>query len=258
MQRKQWTFKLIVLILALYICTPQIAEGGVIGTTLKGAGKIYYSIVNPMESFIISNNVVEEQHVLPRSQGGASSVLIPYYNHCASDRAWEKLHIDRDNRHDNFLIRLLTLGNEGALVDLNNAYMLGRTMIPYAMFCFDYRSSRSTNWHFLSTEMDGTAVLVYAVSWIVHQPAKFIRQIAYIIHKQPPWYAIFDVILNVVSLVLEVIFLCIGTILGVILGTIFHPINTLCSIPGAIYFLGVSLVTCVIDLFTACYHLIFN
>ena len=244
------------LVTVFMLSTP--AQAGIIGSLIKVCGGIYYTITNPVCAWVNDFKIIEEQHILPQNQGGILAVLIPKWNHSASDRAFNRYHIFEENRHSNTLVKVLTLTNEQSLTNLNNAYMLGRTMIPYAFFCFEYKGIRSTNWHFLSTEMDGASTVMYFVSWLCHTPQKIVRQIAYVIHKAPPIAGLIDVALNICSLLVEFVIGIFGTVVGVILGTLFHPIDTICSIPGLLYFTVTTAVTMITDLFTSCWYLIFG
>lgn len=105
----------------------------------------------------------------------------------------------------------------------------------------------------MGREFNGAAIVTYTFTWLMHIPYKFIRNAIYIIHTDNvSIFCIIDLITNAIQMVFELVFACIGLIVNGILGTIFHPIDTICGIPGGIVGICISLYSAVVNTFHAC------
>lgn len=143
-----------------------------------------------------------------------------------------------DSPHKNFLIKILTFYNKKSLENLNIAAKLGEEYFPYAIFLYNQRS----NWFFLAKQLDAPSVLLYGYSWIINISQKILQQTDTIFkyrHKVVGvnYIQIIDDITNIASLFIEFPLSIFGTISGSIIGIICHPIDSITSILGMIYFI---------------------
>jgi hypothetical protein len=81
-------------------------------------------------------------------------------------------------------------------------------------------------------------------------PQKIVNQAAYTIESgsEPNLFYLVDVILAIFVGIIDFGFGVIFTMIGVVLGFILHPINSLCSILGMVYFFIPAVWTAVVEL----------
>lgn len=256
-------FLAMIVALSTFFCGSAIAsEGTFIGNTIKGIDHVYYFLANPVGSLTLDGDAVHEVELIEK--GG--HVFIPNLSlRSAVASVWSDF-----SKHGTASVvvggiaagigTIAVLFHEDSIKNLLNAWLLGRAFLPYNVVYFNTTTDmnsgkRIENWHFLGTQMDGASIVVYTLSWVIHTPQKFVRNIAYILHEDASILVLLDMFTNAVQLVFECIFACFGFVINTILGTICHPLDTLFSIPGGIWFSCVSAFTAVIDVFTSVWAL---
>lgn len=224
---------------------------------IKGTGAIYIKITNPVEWVTSTQRMWEEQHMTPQyleNDAISSVVLVSRIGHTVSDRWKGKPYLFE---HENFIFKLLTLGNANSRERLNAAYRMGCYNFPYALFCFDYRHD---TWHLVATELDAPSMFVYGFAYIVNIPQKIINKSAYIATKgtAPSLFTLLDVLVNTVSLLIEIPCAIIGTVTGIFVAFLAHPWDSICSILGMVYMLVFSIFTAILDLLVGLFRLVIS
>lgn len=270
-------FLAMIVALSTFFCGSAIAsEGTFIGNTIKGIDHVYYFLANPVGSLTLDGDAVlsiksidlehgtfTEPYVLMPSLNVQSAFVFTLSDFARAGSVAEKHGISAIITSGLIwgISKISTLGNSSSLNNLTNAWLFGRSFVPYNVVCFDTSINMNNgkyveNWHFLGTQMDGASIFAYTLSWVIHTPQKFIRNIAYILHNDDiSILVLLDIVTNAIQLMFECVFACCGFVINTILGTICHPLDTLCSIPGCMWFSCVSVVTAVIDVFTSVWAL---
>ena len=155
--------------------------------------------------------------------------------------------INRFEGHDNAIIKLLTFYNKESLENLNLAYRLGISQKQYSLYMFDNENKAV----FLGSATDGPSMLLYTFTWIVNAPQKIVSEALTIIFASKEFkqvtgshkgsicvfvLAALDFLVGLVGYLLD-FWLAIGNaVVGGIIGLVMHPLNSLCSILGMVYF----------------------
>jgi len=217
--------------------------------TIKGASFLWTLITHPAETTTHlmenKNSNAELQHVIPQSFGG-TDLTTAYWarsNHSVSDRWKDRPFL---SEHNNAILSMMTFGNDRSQDNLNAAYRMGAYGLPYTVFFHHYRKDESS---FVFTELDGPTMLVYGASWLLNMPQKLLNQLAYTIesNSEPNLFYIIDIFLAILVALLDFSIGVIFTFIGFFAGFILHPINSLCSLLGAVYFIPPIIWTAVID-----------
>jgi hypothetical protein len=162
-----------------------------------------------------------------------------------------------DNFHDehsNVLLSLLTFGNAGSQRNLNTAYRLGVYGQSYVIFTHKRDTDSSS---LLLTHLDAPSVLLYGFSWVVNAPQRWFKQAVFVVDSEDaPWYYLLDWLIAVPLFLLDLLFASIVTILGFALAFLLHPINSLCSFGGLLYFVSLSVWSAGYELLAAGYYLL--
>lgn len=227
-------------------------------TSLKGLSYLWTIFTNPTESFsrfiARKTTAAEEQHVLPQMfEDSSSDSMVVYWvrsNHTVSDRVGTRdFLVDPDSSllRRNFLVSLLTLGNDTSQRNLDAAYRMGAYGRTYSVLFHSYQEDSST---LVCALLDGPSMLLYGVSWLVNIPQKFVNQVAYYTRpdSEVGWTPILDIVLAPLVLVLEGCFALLFTVVGFVLGCLLNPINSLASVGGMFWYLIPTLWTAVAGL----------
>lgn len=185
---------------------------------------------------------------------------------------------DINNAYDNFFIKLLTFFNKKSLSNLNTAYFSGKLSLPYTVFIYNVDMSKNTindDWKYLAANSDCMSVLLYGISWALHTPAHILNEFdaffKYRSDKENSIYAgtnggvdlciFIDIIVHILSIIPELIIMIINTIIGFIIALLCHPIDSICSIGGFLYFLIPTIISAVWEFvstpFLIVYHILF-
>ena len=149
--------------------------------------------------------------------------------------------------HDNAIIKLLTFYNKESLENLNLAYRLGISQKQYSLYMFDDENKAV----FLGSATDGPSMLLYTFTWIVNAPQKIVSEALTIIFASKLFKKLtrshdgavcvfvalaLDFLVGLVGYFLD-LWLALGNaVVGGIIGLVMHPLNSLCSILGMVYF----------------------
>ncbi len=182
---------------------------------------------------------------------------------------------DKYSFHDNILLSIATFSNEESQRNLNFAYIGGRYFLPYSVFTYDIPFENAYYW---ARHSDACSVLLYGYSWFINIPAKIMNEIDGLLvldrsrHRDPgtaeiaslashKFACFIDILLNIVSLVVEIPIAIANTVTGVLVAFIAHPWNSICSILGLIYFGILSTIFAIWDVLANIvlipYHFIF-
>lgn len=215
--------------------------------SLKGTSYLWTIFTNPVESLgrFLTNRptAAEEQHVLPQKYGVASSdEMVVYWirsNHTVSDRAGERpFLVDPESSwlRQNPVLSLLTLGNRTSQRNLDAAYRMGAYGRPYSVLFHSYNKDNSV---LVCVKMDGPSMLVYGVSWLINIPQKFLNQVAYYTrpNSEVGWTPVIDIALAPLVLAFEFCFGVVFTAVGVVLGCLTHPIDSVTSLGGMLWYI---------------------
>lgn len=183
--------------------------------------------------------------------------------------------VDEFTPHNNLLFKISTLGNKESQQNLTEAYVGGRYFLPYSVFTYDIFFNDSYYW---ARHSDACSVLLYGYSWLINIPAKILNEIdallsidrtkkygsgdAQIVALSKHKFGCFiDIIINICSLVVEIPIAIANTVVGAAIAFVCHPLNSICSILGFIYFGIISTILAVwdivADIFLIPYHFIF-
>lgn len=236
--------------------------------SLKGASYGWTVLTNPVESFTRywarQGTAAEEQHVVPQRYKALSSHdMVVYWirsNHSVTDRVGRKPFLsdpDASWLRRNFILSLLTLGNDRSQRNLDIAYRMGAYGRPYSVLFHNYNQDGS---RMLPVELDGPSILMYGVSWLVNIPQKLLHQIAYYTRPDSNLsiFAVLDILIAPLVILLEGCFCVVFTILGFVIGCILNPISSLTSIGGAVWYLVPILWTAIWELVVAVFYIILN
>lgn len=150
---------------------------------------------------------------------------------------------DFADAHENFLLNILTFGNDESQRNLNIAYRLSLYVNQYHFFAYTRDS-----WYYLPVHMDAGSIFMYGVSYVINIPQRVLTKIDLIwdindysyglIHYSFGDKLIFmiDVVLSTLAQFIEFFFAVFGTMIGMVIAFICHPINSICSFVGIIYF----------------------
>ena len=155
--------------------------------------------------------------------------------------------INRFEGHDNAIIKLLTFYNKESLENLNLAYRLGISQKQYSLYMFDNENKAV----FLGSATDGPSMLLYSFTWFVNAPQKIVSEALAVIFASKSFkqftgshdgaVCVFlalalDFLVGLVGYFLD-LWLALGNaVVGGIIGLVMHPLNSLCSILGMVYF----------------------
>ena len=155
--------------------------------------------------------------------------------------------INRFVGHDNAIIKLLTFYNKESLENLNLAYRLGISQKQYSLYMFDDENKAV----FLGSATDGPSMLLYTFTWLVNAPQKIVSEALTIIFASKLFKKLtrshdgavcvfvalaLDFLVGLVGYFLD-LWLALGNaVVGGIIGLVMHPLNSLCSILGMVYF----------------------
>ena len=155
--------------------------------------------------------------------------------------------INRFVGHDNAIIKLLTFYNKESLENLNLAYRLGISQKQYSLYMFDDENKAV----FLGSATDGPSMLLYTFTWIVNAPQKIVSEALAVIFASKEFKQLtrshdgavcvfvalaLDFLVGLVGYFLD-LWLALGNaVVGGIIGLVMHPLNSLCSILGMVYF----------------------
>jgi len=227
-----------------------------------GASSVILTVItHPMEVFdptIVKNGkgqFVEEQHIIQKHHGGKDKKNIspiPASSHSVTDR-WNGLGVwgqgkvwDNNISEDGWGL------NDNSENNLAQAYKLGRWQLEPTFFLYDYKTG---NWTSTLFEWDGMSHLVYMIDWIINTPSKYLRKTAYLIspnkaEKDKHYYKLLiDQALQIPVLVIEGVCMIVYNTIGIVTGTIFHPIDTIASVIGGIWFIIKGIFGGLIDFF---------
>lgn len=171
--------------------------------------------------------------------------------------------------HNNWLSRIATLGNRSSLENLNLAYRMAKFQRNYSLYLFDSRGKAE----FMATATDGPTVVMYSLSWIINIPQKIARHLATIIFdfdtlaknlelETSSSFMIF--IMVVIDFLVSLLgyfcdfWLALGNIfVGGILGCLFHPVDSICSLTGLVYFAVPTVWSAFVEFIYAFWHILF-
>lgn len=170
--------------------------------------------------------------------------------------------VDNYSIHDNYPFQIITFFNNESQRNLNSAYVGGRYFLPYSVFTYEIISG---DWYYWARHSDAFSVLLYGYSWLINIPAKILNEIDSLIaidksknygfgtseiaslssHRLA---CFIDIIINSCSLVFEIPIAIANTIVGTVIALFTHPVDSICSIMGFIYFVILSTVFAIWDI----------
>lgn len=223
--------KITVILIFCLFTTPSVSNAFV-----KSISKGYCNVTHPVEMFapIRYNNTSEDQHIIQKQSGGLdweNISVIPASSHIATD-TWAGDGVWGQNRvWDTKYVEDRPGGTGDSENALEQAYKLGRYQLEYAFCLYNYNGDK-----FSSTlaQWDGMSHLLYAVTWWVNLPSKYLRKLAYLIDKDR-YALIIDHVIQLPILIIEGAIGFIYGLLGVFFGICLQPLDTILSlIPGAV------------------------
>lgn len=152
--------------------------------------------------------------------------------------------LQRDSLYNNIIVKILTFGSEKVLGGIGLAAVLGDTKIPYILFLHGPKKSA-----YLAKEITAPGVLLYAYSWIINIPSKFLNSWDSLISNQDYISIVgkltfgdkiiftLDLIWSfLITIFVELPLALINTVIGFFIALICHPIDSIIAIPGCIYY----------------------
>lgn len=213
---------------------------------LEGAGDFYHKITNPVSLMVgkelKSGYVTKQVQIDPRVQGIKNkSKRLNYYVNVDFYTSYMNFD-DYRSSHANGMLSMMTMGNDESQRNLNIAYRLSRHINQYHLFVYNGK-----DWAFLPVHMDAASMLLYGFSYLLNTPQRTLSKVNLIWNAGEKEYSrltvgnkiafMIDVVISLLSQVVEIFLALVGTVIGFVVAFICHPINSLCSIGGMFYFL---------------------
>lgn len=209
-------------------------------------GDWYNKITNPISWMIDANiNPTGILATIPidpplRAKDKFDAERLPYHVFRDYYAAFDDIK-DYAGAHNNFLLNILTFGNDESQHNLNVAYRMGNSINQYHFFVY----SRD-DWFYLPAHLDAGAVLMYGVNYVVNIPQRALTKIdALWDGKVISYYdadffmrlfLMLDIVISTFAQIFEIFFAFWGTIIGMVIALICHPLNSICSLFGILYF----------------------
>lgn len=205
---------------------------------------------NPISYYVTDQIPITVPTFIADPEGNPLLVKIPKWQIYKVAKTTEELLKDKKEKdpllHNNFLIRILTFGNKASLGNLNTAYFLGENYAQY--FIFAYNNKKKS--FYIDKALDAPSVLLYFYSWLVNLPAKYLDIIDSNIDHASKFSKTFyeptfldkailtaDWIISIlICIFVEIPIAIINTIIGFFTALILHPLDSLCSSIGFLYF----------------------
>ncbi len=209
------------------------------------SSNLYADVTNPVSWLVLSFSGGDRTSDMVSCSVGQYAAALVIAEGDAPERA---VLADQSN----FILELLSFGNEKSIKNLGIASGLGEHFFQYYIFASTVKRNEND---YLPLELDAFSVLVYGYSWFVNIPAKIFTQVGVIseLTKHEGMFvsliSYIDPIVNILSLAIEVPLALFNTIIGFVLAFIFHPIDSLCSMLPAFYFLIKTTLTAIINIF---------
>ena len=245
------------------------------GTFAHSASRIYNYITTPVTSIALQGDAIGKERVVNCTGEYINTQLFPsaldiiaeeYFGpeeplehterfcNLSTNTSFTSLFVSSNwseiNRfvgHDNAIIKLLTFYNKESLENLNLAYRLGISQKQYSLYMFDDENKAV----FLGSATDGPSMLLYTFTWIVNAPQKIVSEALAVIFASKEFKQLtrshdgavcvfvalaLDFLVGLVGYFLD-LWLALGNaVVGGIIGLVMHPLNSLCSILGMVYF----------------------
>ncbi len=233
-----------------YITTPVTSlasQGEVIGKlpVVNCTGEYINTQLIPSELDIIAEDFFGPEEPLEHTKRFCKLSTNTSFTSFMVSSNWSE--INRFEGHDNAIIKLLTFYNKESLENLNLAYRLGISQKQYSLYMFDNENKAV----FLGSATDGPSMLLYTFTWIVNAPQKIVSEALAVIFASKNFknftgshtgsFCVFvvlalDFLVGLVGYLLD-FWLALGNaVVGGIVGLVMHPLNSLCSILGMVYF----------------------
>jgi hypothetical protein len=223
---------------------------------IKSASWLWTVTTHPVECLMndTGRTAAEMQHCIPRSLGGSDETIAYWIrsNHTVSDRWRNRPFLDEK---EHWLLSLLTLGVDASQENLNAAYRMGAYGIPYTVFFHHYQREES---QLVMTRLDGPSNLLYGLSWALCSPKKLLWQIAYDVSPDTAaskWFLL-DLIVAIPVWILDLALCAVCSAAGVVIGTILHPINSIFSLGGLVWFVPVTIWNAVAEIFSGSWAIV--
>ncbi len=236
----QTKFKISAFILFILLLCPIQASASM----MSNISAFYTHLTNPAAWFF------DSPAFIPKFPFAASGVQV---------KASQEFSLPFKTLSNNFLLTLISFGNEKSINNLNLAKGLGTTAFQY--YVIGHPSQN--HWEYMASNMDAPSVLLYGYTWFINIPAKIFAQIGAISAGTDEFYysgvEIFyiDTVFNIISLVIEIPVAMVNTCIGAVIAFIFHPIDSICGILPAIYFFIYSTLAAIWELIVQFFGMFF-
>ena len=137
--------------------------------------------------------------------------------------------------------------------NLELAYKLGTYRTNYSLVLFENSKMNASKFIFIN--FDGLSNLLYAYSWIINTPQKWLHQVAYNFKTKSYRYLLDDLMWIIFAIIMIFIALIVG-IYGSLISLVLHPINTIFVLPCGIWLLLKTTFVGIIQLIFGLYDVI--
>lgn len=237
--------KALFLLVAFAIC---LCEGvDAYSANSDGPSQAFAKLHSPILNYLVGLKPVYGPTTIADADGKPLLITLPYIQSARLGNMIDKVLKSGNPQsvfHNNFLIKALTFGDKASLGHLNSAYFLGENYVQYFLF-----ASNGAESFYIDKAFDAPSVLLYGYSWLINLPAKYLDILDGMIEYASQMEKIFGfsfgqkvlatvdwLISIVVSIFVEIPIAFFNTIIGFFIGLIYHPFDSLCSIPGMFYF----------------------